>query len=237
MTKLIALPLFFVSLLGCRDDAGVAAKDQNSAGEIEDGASSASSMASSNVDIESAVGGDGQARPQVGTSEDASVGMPVASLPSARNSGNSVESGVPVMAPRKQPDVDFERMLRGFLRCHYDGMWVPGDFGVRSEFPDNPYFKMHKAKSCGSDEEFSHYCVEEVFHGLDVTRIAVPIQGGIPRVSIFVHQELRLARQILRAKVGFEFRESAASAEGIAPELKQDPQDVIASVLVCNREF
>lgn len=172
------LALLSVSLLGCRDDAGVVTKDQTAAVEIEDGASSDSSMASSNVDIDLVVGGDGKAHPQVGTSEDASVGTPDASLPSARHSGRSVESGFPVMAPRKRPNVDFERMLQGFLRCHYEGMWVPGDFGVRSEFPENPYFKKHNAKSCGADEEFSHYCVEEVFHGLDVTRIVVPIQGG-----------------------------------------------------------
>lgn len=238
MTKLIVLPLLLVSLLGCRDDASVATKDRTVVVEMEEGASSRSPMASLNGDRDSMLAvDDGQVSLQIDASEDASVGAADASLLSGRNSRKSVEPGAPVMAPRKRPDADFERMLQGFLRCHYEGMWVPDVIGHRSEFPENPYFEKHDAKSCGGDEEFSHYCVEEVFHGLDVTRITVPIQGGVPRVSVFVSQDLRLARRVLGASVGSEFRESRASAEGLVPELQQDPQDVTASVLVCSREF
>lgn len=56
-------------------------------------------------------------------------------------------------------------------------------------------------------------------------------------MSVFVSQDLRDVRQLLKAKFGSEFNESLASAEGIAPELQQDPQNVTASVLVCNRDF
>lgn len=237
MTKLMILPLLIASLLGCRDNSGVASMDQTAEVENKREASS-DSLRASIIDPDSKDGiDDGQASTQVGMPGGASIGAPDGSLLSAKNFGKPEESILPDAGRKMRPNVDFENMLQGFLRCRYDGMWVPGDYGVRSEFPENPYFKKHNAKGCGADEEFSRYCVEEVFHGLDVTQIAVPIQGGIPRVSIFVRQDLRLARKILRAEVGSEFRESPASMEGMAPELKQDPQDGSASVLICNREF
>lgn len=126
----------------------------------------------------------------------------------------------------------FAEATAGFDRCRLGALYV--DEG--SQVPQSPYLKALEPKRCDRDNVLATYCINEKFHGLTVTRLAVP-KTTLPVFALYIDAPLEDARRALKRSMGSDFRASPESSQGARPELMEDPDDADRSVLICTRQF
>ncbi len=126
----------------------------------------------------------------------------------------------------------FAEATAGFDRCRLGALYVDEN----SQSPQSPYLKQLEPKRCDRDDVLAIYCVNEKYHGLTVTRLAVP-KTTLPVFALYFDAPLEEARRALKRSLGSEFKASPASAQGARPELMADPDAPHQSVLICTKPF
>ncbi|MGY0651023.1 hypothetical protein ACW7GZ_04000 [Luteimonas sp. A537] len=124
----------------------------------------------------------------------------------------------------------FEQATHGFPTCDMGDLFI--DEYTRTS--SSPYLEAIEDFRCNTSDTLVTYCIDEQFLGLAVDRLAVP-RTTLPVFALYFDADLETARSTLMAKLGKDFRESAESQFGVAPELVQDPADASASVLICTK--
>ena len=133
------------------------------------------------------------------------------------------------VAPTQPPSL-FEQATQGFTTCDLGDLFVDEYTNTTS----NPYLLTIEDRRCDVSETLVTYCIDEQFHGLDVTRLAVP-STTLPVFALYFDADLEEGRSTLMARLGKDFRESTNSRLGVEPELVQDPADDSASILICTK--
>ena len=132
--------------------------------------------------------------------------------------------------------VSLEQALQGFSTCRLHGFYRDGD----PPEPVNPYFRERGLLTpCEVDDtaEIAYFCVKDSFHGLPVDRIEMPSSTAAFSQGLHFTVPVEQARAVLLRTLGSDFARSAASDEGNAPELVENPEDPQRSALLCIQPF
>lgn len=159
------------------------------------------------------------------TSSGADTSQPANAVPlppSARSESGPRHSGLPL----------FGEAVAGFSRCELSGMYIDPVSGEA----EHPFFTKNQLRPCKVTEHLAFYCLEEQFHGLPVTQLAIP-SGNFPVFALYFDAKLTRAREVMKRELGSDFRPSQGSTEGSVPELVVDPDRADRSVLICTKEF
>lgn len=124
----------------------------------------------------------------------------------------------------------FENATRGFTSCQLGSLFI--DEHARAT--PSPYLQAIEDRRCDVTDTLVTYCIQERFHGLPVTRLAVP-RTTLPVFALYFDVPLEAARSTLMARLGKDFRPSHASLLGAEPELIRDPADALGSILICTK--
>lgn len=151
-----------------------------------------------------------------------------AALPGCSRDQVDKRPAVPV-APTTLPSL-FEQATQGFTTCDLDDLFID----EYTQTTSNPYLRTIEDRHCDVSETLVTYCIDEQFHGLEVTRLAVP-RTSLPVFALYFDADLEEGRSMLMARFGKDFRESMNSRLGVEPELARDPADASASVLICTK--
>lgn len=134
-------------------------------------------------------------------------------------------------AARSEPhDSLFQHTVEGFSHCQLDDLFID----EYSQSTTNEYLLLNEHRRCDNTEALATYCIDERFHGLHVIRLSVP-RTTWPVFSMHFSDSLEHAQETLVSVLGNTFRPSAASRQGVQPELIEDPSDTTGSVLICTK--
>ncbi|KAA9001768.1 hypothetical protein FJU30_05615 [Affinibrenneria salicis] len=122
--------------------------------------------------------------------------------------------------------VSFAAATAGFSQCRLGDLYIDEYSGATR----NAWLRSQEDKRCDQDDQLASYCINERFHDLAVSRLAVP-KTTLPVFALYFTADLATARAALSRALGSEFRPSTAVAQGSRPELLADPEDSRRSVL------